>query len=135
MFPLRASHKQNKDSINPRTSIRLRNSPHPVNCQCQTRPKQKTQHLSREFSFKVKISQRNSHLFPIKKTCYGSAVVGAMGFEVNRFQGEVDEELICPICSGVLEDPLQVSFFGFMLINCIPVIFASLLCFMKYIKG
>lgn len=31
-----------------------------------------------------------------------------MGFEVNRFQGEVDEELVCPICSGVLEDPLQV---------------------------
>lgn len=30
-----------------------------------------------------------------------------MGFEVNRFQGEVDEELVCPICSGVLEDPLQ----------------------------
>ncbi|KAH1002211.1 hypothetical protein HUJ04_008322 [Dendroctonus ponderosae] len=30
-----------------------------------------------------------------------------MGFEINRFQGEVDEELICPICSGVLEDPLQ----------------------------
>lgn len=32
-----------------------------------------------------------------------------MGFEVNRFQGEVDEELVCPICSGVLEDPLQVG--------------------------
>lgn len=30
-----------------------------------------------------------------------------MGFEVNRFQGDVDEELVCPICSGVLEDPLQ----------------------------
>ncbi|XP_044732704.1 E3 ubiquitin-protein ligase NRDP1 [Chrysoperla carnea] len=30
-----------------------------------------------------------------------------MGYEVNRFQGDVDEELICPICSGVLEDPLQ----------------------------
>lgn len=30
-----------------------------------------------------------------------------MGFEVNRFQGEVDEELVCPICSGVLEEPLQ----------------------------
>ncbi|XP_044760518.1 E3 ubiquitin-protein ligase NRDP1 isoform X1 [Coccinella septempunctata] len=30
-----------------------------------------------------------------------------MGFELNRFQGDVDEELICPICSGVLEDPLQ----------------------------
>lgn len=31
-----------------------------------------------------------------------------MGFELNRFQGDVDEELVCPICSGVLEDPLQV---------------------------
>jgi hypothetical protein len=31
-----------------------------------------------------------------------------MGYEVNRFQGEVDEELICPICSSVLEEPLQV---------------------------
>ncbi|XP_060535331.1 E3 ubiquitin-protein ligase NRDP1 [Cylas formicarius] len=30
-----------------------------------------------------------------------------MGFELNRFQGDVDEELICPICSGVLEEPLQ----------------------------
>ncbi|XP_063240199.1 E3 ubiquitin-protein ligase NRDP1 isoform X2 [Bacillus rossius redtenbacheri] len=30
-----------------------------------------------------------------------------MGFELNRFQGEVDEELVCSICSGVLEDPLQ----------------------------
>ncbi|CAG9861948.1 unnamed protein product [Phyllotreta striolata] len=30
-----------------------------------------------------------------------------MGFELNRFQGEVDEELVCPICSGVLEDPIQ----------------------------
>jgi len=31
-----------------------------------------------------------------------------MGFDVNRFQGDVDEELVCPICSGVLEDPVQV---------------------------
>ncbi|XP_023232739.1 E3 ubiquitin-protein ligase NRDP1 isoform X2 [Centruroides vittatus] len=30
-----------------------------------------------------------------------------MGYEVARFVGDVDEELICPICSGVLEDPLQ----------------------------
>ncbi|XP_046681463.1 E3 ubiquitin-protein ligase NRDP1 [Homalodisca vitripennis] len=30
-----------------------------------------------------------------------------MGFDVHRFSGEVDEELVCPICSGVLEDPLQ----------------------------
>ena len=26
-----------------------------------------------------------------------------MGYETTRFQGEVDEELICPICSAVLE--------------------------------
>ena len=31
-----------------------------------------------------------------------------MGYELNRFEGDVDEELICPICSGVLEEPLQV---------------------------
>lgn len=32
-----------------------------------------------------------------------------MGFEIGRFEGEVDEELICPICSGVLEEPLQAT--------------------------
>lgn len=32
-----------------------------------------------------------------------------MGYDLHRFQGEVDEELTCPICSGVLEEPLQVS--------------------------
>ena len=31
-----------------------------------------------------------------------------MGYDINRFQGDVDEELLCPICSGVLEEPLQV---------------------------
>ncbi|KAL7299025.1 E3 ubiquitin-protein ligase NRDP1 [Trichogramma pretiosum] len=30
-----------------------------------------------------------------------------MGFDVARFQGPVDEELVCPICSGVLQDPVQ----------------------------
>jgi len=30
-----------------------------------------------------------------------------MGFDVNRFEGDVDEELICTICSSVLENPLQ----------------------------
>lgn len=30
-----------------------------------------------------------------------------MGYDVARFQGEVDEELMCSICGGVLEDPLQ----------------------------
>jgi len=33
-----------------------------------------------------------------------------MGYEVTRFEGDVDEELLCPICSGVLEDPVQVSY-------------------------
>lgn len=36
-------------------------------------------------------------------------ILAAMGFEIGRFEGEVDEELICPICSGVLEDPLQAT--------------------------
>lgn len=35
-----------------------------------------------------------------------------MGYDLHRFQGEVDEELTCPICSGVLEEPLQVSSAG-----------------------
>lgn len=30
-----------------------------------------------------------------------------MGYDINRFCEPVDEELICPICVGVLEDPLQ----------------------------
>ena len=31
-----------------------------------------------------------------------------MGLDVIRFRGGVvDEELICPICTGVLEAPLQ----------------------------
>ncbi|XP_033330053.1 E3 ubiquitin-protein ligase NRDP1 elgi isoform X2 [Megalopta genalis] len=30
-----------------------------------------------------------------------------MGFDMTRFQGEVDQELICAVCSGVLEDPVQ----------------------------
>lgn len=34
-----------------------------------------------------------------------------MGYELTRFQGDVDEELICPICAGVLEEPLQVNIF------------------------
>ena len=41
-----------------------------------------------------------------------------MGYDVNRFEGEVDEELICPICSQILEDPLQVKAF-FLIIQMI----------------
>ena len=33
-----------------------------------------------------------------------------MGFDVNRFQGTVDEELLCSICSAVLEDPVDQYF-------------------------
>lgn len=32
-----------------------------------------------------------------------------MGYELTRFQGNVDEELICPICKCVLEEPLQAA--------------------------
>jgi len=31
-----------------------------------------------------------------------------MGYDIARFEGEIDEELLCPICSSVLEDPVQV---------------------------
>lgn len=27
-----------------------------------------------------------------------------MGFDVTRFCGDVDDELLCPICTGVLDD-------------------------------
>jgi len=30
-----------------------------------------------------------------------------MGLDPKRFEGDVDEELLCPVCSEVLEDPLQ----------------------------
>ena len=36
-----------------------------------------------------------------------------MGYDLARFQGDVDEELICPICSNVLEEPVQVKHFIF----------------------
>lgn len=36
-----------------------------------------------------------------------------MGFDIILFVGEVDEELLCPICTGVLQDPVQVkTYFG-----------------------
>ena len=31
-----------------------------------------------------------------------------MGFEINRFECLVDEELLCSICKGVLDNPLQI---------------------------
>lgn len=30
-----------------------------------------------------------------------------MGYDINRFEGDVDEELLCSICSGILENPVQ----------------------------
>ena len=30
-----------------------------------------------------------------------------MGWDVDRFPGEVDSELICCICKGILEDPVE----------------------------
>ncbi len=44
-----------------------------------------------------------------------------MGYDVTRFQGEVDEDLLCPICSGVLEEPVQASFWKITL-NFISVL-------------
>ena len=32
-----------------------------------------------------------------------------MGYEIDRFVGEVDEELLCPICGHVLQNPLQIK--------------------------
>jgi hypothetical protein len=31
-----------------------------------------------------------------------------MGIDVARFCGDIDVDLLCPICSFVLEDPIQV---------------------------
>ncbi|CAF2537232.1 unnamed protein product [Rotaria sp. Silwood2] len=31
-----------------------------------------------------------------------------MGFDIQRFPNVIDEELICSICRGVLQDPLQI---------------------------
>lgn len=32
-----------------------------------------------------------------------------MGYDTARFKDEVDDELLCPICTGVLEDPVQAE--------------------------
>ena len=34
-----------------------------------------------------------------------------MGYKPSRFQGDVDDNLICPLCSCVLKEPLQVNRF------------------------
>ena len=38
-----------------------------------------------------------------------------MGYGLNRFEGEVGEELLCPICSFILEDPVQVRRLNYLL--------------------
>ena len=43
--------------------------------------------------------------------CY--CVQTTMGFDTARFVDEVDAELICSICHGVLEDPRQVNVLKF----------------------
>lgn len=32
-----------------------------------------------------------------------------MGYDIQRFPNDIDEELICSICGGVLQDPIQIS--------------------------
>lgn len=44
-----------------------------------------------------------------KSSAIGRIEFAAMGYELTRFQGDVDEELICTICAGVLEEPLQAA--------------------------
>jgi hypothetical protein len=44
-----------------------------------------------------------------------------MGFDIIRFVGEVDEELLCPICTGVLQDPVQVKIIYLSLPRRIPI--------------
>ena len=48
-------------------------------------------------------------IFLCIEVCIFLESVVKMGYDVTRFDGQVDEELLCPICSFVLEDPLQVS--------------------------
>lgn len=44
-----------------------------------------------------------------------------MGFDIGRFCGTVDEELICPICAGVLDDPLQVKIIFFLISRALAI--------------
>lgn len=56
-----------------------------------------------------------------------------MGYDLNRFEGYVDEELVCPICSGVLEEPLQVTFW-LMVESCSGISLFSVLCYVLIIS-
>ncbi|KAG1714583.1 E3 ubiquitin-protein ligase NRDP1 [Nymphon striatum] len=51
--------------------------------------------------------EKENSLYTCENVEYGEYSFFRMGYEVTRFEGDVDEELICPICTGVLEDPLQ----------------------------
>lgn len=58
-----------------------------------------------------------SRRFGSKDSCksavqFAVTLLTTMGFDVNRFHGDVDEELLCPICSAVLDEPVQVNVFG-----------------------
>lgn len=35
-----------------------------------------------------------------------------MGFDAKRFTSEIDESLLCTICSNLLEDPVMVYIFN-----------------------
>lgn len=48
-------------------------------------------------------------LIEIRETDKVNITQNKMGYELTRFQGDVDEELVCPICAGVLEEPLQAA--------------------------
>ena len=62
------------------------------------RPSKNQRHWASDFAIDVSFYWNLSYCFRVR-----------MGYDINRFQGDVDEELLCPICSGVLEDPLQVG--------------------------
>lgn len=32
-----------------------------------------------------------------------------MGFDTERFEGDLSEQFLCVVCQGVLEDPLQLT--------------------------
>lgn len=61
-----------------------------------------------------------------------------MGFDKNRFPNEdVDEELICSICSSVLEDPLQVKLIKLNFLNkdCFVVVIRRLFVNMHSVQS
>lgn len=52
-----------------------------------------------------------------------------MGFEINRFVGDVDDLVLCKICFGVLQNPVEVNYNLFM-----PITFnTSHVCLQHYL--